>query len=234
MSKKSVIDGILKELSNFNIFESLSLSAIKDLCEGCEVIVNDHRESIYSEGDIAHSFGIILSGAYKLTRLSPLGEEVILHFCVPGDAIAVFIMAQEKPVYPISVVAMGPSRFLKIPRNTYLKRWKEKPDVIFKVQSLLSTRFGSIHAQKVLAKAPLKTKIAFLLIDILNKSEQNSTILPLPLTRKEIADSLGVTTESVIRVMSEWSKTGFIETIDTNIKILRMDELIKEMSYSPT
>jgi CRP-like cAMP-binding protein len=49
------------------------------------------------------------------------------------------------------------------------------------------------------------------------------------MTRKEIANSLGASAESVIRIMSEWSKRGLIETHDQHIKLLQVNKIIEEM-----
>ena len=56
--------------------------------------------------------------------------------------------------------------------------------------------------------------------------------LPLPITRKEIAEACGASVESVIRVMSDWSKQGFINTQDAHIEILRMDKILEILSRS--
>lgn len=232
MDKSAVLKGVLSELHNFKIFEGLSDQEIENLCGAGEVVVSRHKQKLYSMGDVAESFGIVLSGAYKLSRLNPAGEDTIVHFCTPGDVIAAFIMPQDRPLYPVSSYAMGPSRFLKIPKGVYLEKWKTRPDVLFRMQSLLSSRFGSLQAQKTLTKAPLSVKIAHLLLDILNKCEDGETVLPLPLTRKEIADSLGASVESVIRIMSEWSKNGIIETHDQHIRVLKLDKIIEEMNYT--
>ena len=232
MIKNTALQGLLSELGNFKIFEGLTPFQIQDLCESGEIVLNKHRQVLYKMGDTAESFGIVLSGAYKLSRLSPSGDETIVHFCTPGDVIGAFIMPQPNPTYPVFSHAMGPSRFLKIPREVYLTKWKQQPEIIFKIQTLLSSRFGSLQAQKALLKAPLSAKIAHFLLDILNKCEEGESTLPLPLTRKEIADSLGASVESVIRIMSDWSKKGIIETHDQHIHVLKMDKLIEEMSFS--
>lgn len=220
----------MSELLNFKVFEGYSADQLLDLCTSGEIIVSKHKQLLYQMGQKADSFGIVLSGAYKLSRPNPNGEDTIVHFSTPGDIIAAFIMAQPSPIYPVSSYAMGPSRFLKIPREVFLQKWKSQTDLIFKIQGLLSTRIGSLQTQKTLLKAPLSAKIAFLLIDILNKYEGDESTLPLPLTRKEIADSLGASVESVIRIMSDWSKKGIIETQDQQIKVLKLDKIIEEMS----
>lgn len=77
----------------------------------------------------------------------------------------------------------------------------------------------------------MASKIAALLLQLVadESSADGELEVPLPLTRKEIADSLGVTVESVIRVMSDWTKQGYISTNDHHIKILQPEWLISQM-----
>ncbi len=58
------------------------------------------------------------------------------------------------------------------------------------------------------------------------ESKNEISVLPIPLTRQEIADSLGATVESVIRIMSSWSQQGIIRTMDRKIEILKMSSII--------
>lgn len=137
-------------------------------------------------------------------------------------------MAQPQPKYPVNAIAMGPSRFLKIPRQNYQLEWKNDSQLIQKIQNLLSHRMSFFQDQKVMTKAPLDQKIAALLINLFEKNTNSQEFeLPLPITRKELADSLGVASESVIRVMSEWSKQGLIQTNDNYITLLKPEKIIE-------
>ncbi|MCB0368426.1 MAG: cyclic nucleotide-binding domain-containing protein, partial [Bdellovibrionales bacterium] len=111
------LEASLSELLGFSIFEGLSKEQILELCQGGQILTSSHRDVLFPFGREAHFFGIVLSGAYKLTKPSPLGEDVIVHFSTPGDVLAAFIMTQPKPRFPVSAISMGPSRFLKIPKE---------------------------------------------------------------------------------------------------------------------
>lgn len=222
------LEALVPELNEFSVFSNLAKNQILDLCEGGEIIFSNHRDVIFKFGFAADYFGIVLSGAYKLSKPSPLGDDVIVHFSTPGDVIAAFIMAQAKPMYPVSATAMGPSRFLKLPRSIYIEKWKNQPELIFKIQNLLSTRMSLLQDQMVMLKAPLNQKVASLLLILLEKSPVEKGLeLPLPLTRKEIADTLGASVESVIRIMSEWSKLGIIQTNDQYIRVVKPEKVIE-------
>lgn len=222
------LQAALNELQTFPIFAGYSKEELLYLCEGGRIIVTEHRDSLFCAGDSAHSFGVVIYGAYKLCRPSPMGEDVIMHFSTSGDVVAAFIMGQPNPVYPISAISMGTSRYLKIPQQNYLERWAKKPELILRIQSLLYQRMTILQDQKAFTKAPLNQKVAALLMQLLDQNTREQGIfLPLPLTRKEIADSLGASVESVIRVMSDWSKQGYIQTVGQQIEICRPDRLIE-------
>lgn len=226
----TALEGAIAELMAFPLFHDLSRGSILELCRGGEIHTSRHREVLFRFSQEAGWFGIVLSGAYKLSRPSPGGEDTIVHFSTPGDVIAAFIMAQPRPLFPVSAIAMGPSRLLKIPRQAYITSWKQNPDLIFRIQNLLSSRMSLMQDQRVLVRAPLSLKVANLLINLLDKNPRDEGLeLPLPLTRKEIADNLGASVEAVIRVMSEWSKQGWIETNDQHIRVLRPDVLLNQL-----
>lgn len=228
MDHKKVINSAINELLGLSIFEGFERDFVEQACAGGTVVFTEHKETLFKFGESAQCFGIVLNGAYKLTRPSKSGEDAIMHFSTVGDVIGAFIMSHKAPCYPVNVIAMGPSRFLKIPREVYIEVWSRQPSIILKIQNILSLRMSQMQHQKSMLKAPLTCKIALLIIDLLHRHEEAEILtLPLPLTRREIADNVGSSVESVIRIMSKWSKEGVLETNDQQIKILNMQKLIE-------
>lgn len=222
------LEPVLPELMALPLFAAIPQSKLLELCTGASVQVNRHREVLFSAGDAALNFGVVLNGAYKLCRPSPMGEDVIMHFSTHGDIIAAGVMSKPGAAYPVSAISMGASRFLKIPKAQFLEAWTKDHELMLRVQSYISTRMVALQDQKIMGRAPLNQKIAALLMNLLEKNHgEEALTLPLPLTRKEIADTLGASVESVIRVMSEWSKLGLIQTTDQNIKVLRLAKIIE-------
>ena len=223
--------GLIPELQGFDIFKKFSVEEIEQLCADSSVVVTTHKKYLFKSGEEAKFFYLVLSGAYKLTKLTPLGEESILYFSTPGDAIAAFILTQQNPKYPLSSISMGPSRALKIPKKNYLEVWMRKPELLLTIQSLLSLRMANLQNQKALSRSSLQSKIATLLIDLIEKQPSTDCqTISLPLTRKEIADAVGSSVESIIRIMSEWSKKEFISTVDQQISIIQTDKIIQLMN----
>lgn len=231
-SSANSVEPFLAEIQHFPVFEGLSRDRIQRLLAGGMMQSSKHREILYRNGDEAHSFALVLRGAYKLIRNTARGDDVIMYFSSPGDVVAALIMPQPHAMYPVSVVSMGPSLIWKIPRKTYLDEWMKDPEVTIRLQNLLFNRMSLLQDEKTLNKSPLPRKVAFLLLQLMERySAEEEGILPIPLTRKEIADSLGSTVESVIRIMSDWSHQGILRTNDQYIEILqpsKVVELLKE------
>lgn len=232
MKSTPVNTGIIQELKAFPLFKNTNQKSLEDLCFSSDVILSRHRDTLFTANTKAEYFYIVLSGAYKLSRSSPSGEIIILHFCPPGDLMAAFIMSKESPTYPLTSTAIGPSRALRIPQKTYLKYWTQNIDLILHVQRLLTERMTTIHSQRALTKSPLSSKIASLLINLIDKQTtiHDNIQIPIPLTRKEIADSVGSSVESIIRIMSEWSKKGYISTSEQTITITNTAKIIEIMN----
>ena len=217
--------GVIPEIKSLSLFRAYTDSIIENLFADSSVRICEHRETLFELGDTAEAFYVVVSGAFKLSKPAAGGEDIIIHFSTPGDVIAAFIMAQPHPTSPLNAVAMGPSRAIEVPKINYTMSWHKETQLIFGIQKLISSRMGALQNQKALLKAPLQAKVASLLIQLAkwtdSPNENEQIEISIPLTRKEIANSLGSTVESIIRIMSEWSKQGFISTNDHYITILR-------------
>ena len=226
MSDNNNLLASLPEISQFPIFEGLSQQQVAQLCIESQIKVFGNRESLYQSGDDAVSFAIVISGALKLTKVTAGGDEVLIHFATAGDVIGALIMGNPNSKYPVDVKSMGLSRCLLIKKDVYLRNWMSHPQLILRIQSLLSSRVQKFQAIRAMQRLPLPVKIAGVLLDLAVKSKDNQHEINIPITKKELADHLGVTHESVIRVMSEWSKLGFIKVVNHHIFIVQPDKLI--------
>ena len=224
-------DNFFNELQGFELFSGLNSDYIKKLCRDVKITKTKHREKLFKEGEPVHSFAFVLSGAYKLTRPTVDGDDIIVHFSTPGDLIGVLLFNKTISEFPVSVVSLGVSQVALIPKSTYTEIWNNDLEIMKRMNTHVSSRMRRFHNEKVLIKSALQKKIANLLITLVDsydlESKAETSVLPIPLTRQEIADSLGATVESVIRIMSSWSQQGIIRTMDRQIEILKMSSIIE-------
>jgi CRP/FNR family transcriptional regulator len=57
------------------------------------------------------------------------------------------------------------------------------------------------------------------LADRVGRPEKDGIVVPVSLSRQEIADMVGTTQETAIRIMSRWGKDGIVVTTDAGFVI---------------
>jgi CRP/FNR family transcriptional regulator len=67
-------------------------------------------------------------------------------------------------------------------------------------------------------------RVAFILL-YFTKDIYNSRVFDLPVSRKEIADYIGMSTANVIRTMSDFKREGIIKVFGKTIEIVDIDKL---------
>jgi CRP/FNR family transcriptional regulator len=224
---------LTKILGAFPLFQGIEEGEWPALLEGHRFRNLPHHQTLYTAGENAETFSFVLTGAFKLVRPTPRGEDAIVYFATPGDVIGGLVMLKPAGTFPVSAIALGPSTVLVLPRSTYANGWARNAKVQLKLNSALYSRMSVLQEDKANAKLSLQKRIASFLLSLLSKQPAGSgKRLSIPLTRQEIADSVGSSVESVIRTMSEMSQNGLIHTEDKQIEILRADK-IAELLKNP-
>lgn len=218
---------LTKILKEYPLFRDLQEQQLAPLLEGHRFKNIRHHQALYKAGDAAESFSIVLTGAFKLVRSTPRGEDAIVYFATPGELIGGLVMLKAGS-YPVSAIALGASTALVLPKSTYTSAWVGNAGIQAKLNSALYSRMSVLQEDKANSKLSLQQRVASLLLSLLDKQpgDENSR-LPIPLTRQEIADSVGSSVESVIRCMSDLSQQGLIHTEDRQIEVLRADKIIE-------
>lgn len=211
--------------ANLPIFQNVEPSVYSLMIEGASWLEVKHREQLFNAEDVASHFAIVLSGGFKLVRPTVDGDSIIMQFASPGDMIGILLMNNQDSKYPVSAISMGQSTVFKIPRETYKKNWLGNTLIQTKLNSALATWVARMQADKGMVKSSLPEKIADLLLRLTNTHTGSSLEVPVLLTRQEIADSVGASVESVIRVMSEWSQSGVIRSHKHKLFIMMPEHL---------
>jgi CRP/FNR family transcriptional regulator len=93
----------------------------------------------------------------------------------------------------------------------------------------LLTRIAEINEKIIMQALDLRQKnligrVAYVLL-YFSKEIYNSRIFDLPVSRKEIADFIGMSTANVIRTMSEFKKEGIINIYGKTIEVADINKL---------
>lgn len=142
-------------------------------------------------------------------------------------------MMNPNPKYPVNASAMEDSGVIQISRRLYIDVWQSIPDVAQRVNMQIMGRMMEFHDDKIMATSPVPQKIArFLLRTVDSQASIHGSRISLRLTRKDIAERVGTTVETAIRVLSKWSQDGWIQIEDHHIDILNRAALEEMLSQN--
>ncbi|MDY6800306.1 MAG: Crp/Fnr family transcriptional regulator [Bacteroidota bacterium] len=183
-------------------------------------------ENIYIEGDPVHSFLYLQNGLVKLFKTESNHKEHIISIAKPKDFIGLLsIFSNQDHVYSISAVEDSIICFIDLDiiksfiQNNgdfaldFLKKISKLSDSIIKTRVDINTR-------------QLRGRIAYMLL-FFAQNIYNAKKFNLPISRKEIADLIDMSTENVIRALSEFRKDGLIQIEGKNIVINDIERLQK-------
>jgi CRP/FNR family transcriptional regulator len=182
-------------------------------------------EYLYFEGDLVENMYEVRSGVLRLTRLLEDGRRQVIAFGYAGDLVGfpsegshhadcdVLMDARLRPIH-VSNIESG---------NT-------NPDLhSYLVQAALMEIAAMQDHFMMLGRKSAQEKVASFLTTLAQRVGQvngGTTYVNLPMSRADIADFLGLTTETVSRTLTQLRKTGLISIHQIHtVTILRPDAL---------
>jgi CRP/FNR family transcriptional regulator len=206
------------------VFEYLDDKSIEDLCRNKEEQFYRKGEVINHEGEKISTFKYLKSGLVKLYRRTPTGEEQIITITRPFEFVSnMSIFSEEKYQYSVSaledsVVCIVKLEFIK---ELFLRNGSFAMGLLTKISSINDK---IINQTLDIRQKNLVGRVAYVLIYFM-KEIYRSRVYDLPVSRKEIADYIGMSTANVIRTMSDFKKEGVIRIYGKTIEIVDLDKL---------
>ncbi len=182
--------------------------------------------TLLTEGEPASRFAIITEGAVKIYKLMLDGRRQITGFLFAGDLLGLTFA----PDYSYSADALTEVRLCLMPRSQFERLLDQHPAMARHFLALASTELAAAQTQMVLlGRKCADEKIASFILMLSDREyerDRNGAVVALPMTRTDIADYLGLTTETVSRTFTRLKNSGWI-ALETpgSITILDHDAL---------
>lgn len=185
-------------------------------------------ETLFSEGDEATGFYLLVEGHLKLCRVSPDGREKVLHFVRPGETFAEAAFFGDGR-YPAESRALEAGEALFLPRQGFMNLMEKNPQFALNLVVSLSLSLRRFARQiEELTFADVASRLAsFLVKRAAEKSTSYNgiTYLELGIKKGELAAQLGTANETVSRTFRKLKEEGVIELEGRKVTILQMDRL---------
>lgn len=179
---------------------------LKDLFRGQPAELFSAGEALVREGDQAGQIFDLLEGVLRVYKILPDGRRAIMGFVYPGDVLGVSF--QRRSLFTVEAVTAVKVR--RFSRGRFLSLVNQSPDLQSQLFALLCDQMSAAHDQMLLLghKSAEERVVSFLLA-VHGKCGKTAEI-DLPMSRLDMADYLGLTIETVSRMMTGLARRGLI------------------------
>ena len=181
-----------------------------------ETISVSGGQALFHEGDPNHYVFNVVSGAVKLYRLLPDGRRQITGFLFQGD----FLGLGGRDVSKFTAEALVPLQACRFKRGDFDQLLNALPALEHRLVALAGDELMAAQEQIVLlGRKTAKERLASFLVRLGERQHQlgaEAHHVHLPMTRLDIADYLGLTIETVSRVMTQLKTSGLIRLLPGN------------------
>ena len=182
------------------------------------------NETIFHDGDEAANCYKVISGAVRLCKHMADGRRQIADFLLAGD----FFGFMQFGNYKFTAEAVGDVVLMCYPQRQVARLSSSMPNLRGRLLTLLSQRLLGMQDHLVmLGRKTAKERVASFLLHIAERSDaEEDSPFELPMSRQDIADYLGLTIETVCRMLTELKRARIIATPSiSEIVLTDMDDL---------
>ena len=181
------------------------------------------EQSAFHEGDPAKRVFMVTQGALKLYTLLADGRRQITGFMFPGDFLGISVDEE----YAFTVEALEDTELWWFSRGAFDRFVSENPKVERELYRLAAHELAEAQRQMVLlGRKAAAERLASFFLALLQRVERASgqleTAFNLPMSRIDIADYLGLTKETVSRMLAHLRGQGLIRLQSQNrVEVLK-------------
>jgi CRP-like cAMP-binding protein len=172
-------------------------------------------EMLFGEGDPSDHLYTVITGRVKVFKMTARGTDVILEIFGAGDPVGA-VAVYELRAYPASAMALEATACLLIPRQAFFLLLETHPTMVRGLLVGLTHRLVELTNRLAeLSGGRVEARLARFFLKLagdMGQPRQDGTFIPLALSRQELADMIGTTIETSIRIMSRWGKQEILRT----------------------
>lgn len=196
-----------------------------------EVFNYSKKQFIYKEGQRPRGVYFVLAGKVKIYKTNDEGKELITNIYADGDYFG-YTPILEESNYKECAQVLEDAKIMLIPRDDFMQ--------LMSTDLGIAKTFIKIITQNILEKEDsllnlayntLRKKVAFGLVQLLEKYKlENENKPQLNLSRENMAQTIGIATESLIRTLGDFKEEKLID-IQVGKVIILDEKKLRNLPY---
>ena len=211
----------LELMRQIDLIKSIELEEIVSyLSEGsCKITQYGKNNIVHFVGEVCSKLEIILSGKVVIERIDESGNLMTIAGFYGGDVLGGNLMFSKNPYYPMTVTAKDATLILEINKTRLFELFSDNHDFLKSYLEYVSdhTVILGDRIKHYVNRTIRESIISYLDYE---RKKQNSNIIKLSMTKKALAERIGVQRTSLSRELAKMREDGLIEFTPVSISLL--------------
>jgi CRP/FNR family transcriptional regulator, nitrogen fixation regulation protein len=177
---------------------------------------HQRNKMIFIEGDPTEYFFLLVDGVVRTCRSFNDGSRSIVCFHISGELFGF----NGEPTHSLSAEAATNTTMVPLKRSSVLAMAARDPRIAKFLLANTTKELRRLQEHAVLISRNAQCRVATFLIDLSVRTGKTQC-LDLLISHQDIADHLGLTIETVSRVITEFERSGFLARAANRTLILK-------------
>ena len=187
--------------------------------ESCKITQYGTNTLLHFVGEVCSKLEIILSGKVVIERIDESGNLMTIAEFYGGDVLGGNLMFSKNPYYPMTVTSKDATLILEINKNRLFSLFSDNHEFLKSYLEYVSdhTVILGDRIKHYVNRTIRESILSYLDYEC---KKQNSDIIKLNLTKKALAERIGVQRTSLSRELAKMREDGLIEFTPVSISLL--------------
>lgn len=213
------------------LFEGLTESERSNLRRSAVTHTYKKKDIIFRDGGIPTGIYYVNAGIVKKYKETPKGKEQIFHLCSEGELLGYHALLGEDR-YPESAAAIEKSEITFIPKENFRHVLKGSPKLANRLLKALGQEFTLfINNMTNFATKTVRERVAYNLLILEEKFKRPTDehdAREIVMSRTDLANMVGTAKETLVRLLQEYKRAGWIDSTGKAIRIINRKEILRE------
>ncbi|MGF3023297.1 Crp/Fnr family transcriptional regulator [Methylobacterium aquaticum] len=203
----------------------LAVPELRELEALSQHLTLDKGQALFRQDEPGDAVYNVIEGSLRLTRLLPDGRRHIMGFALPGDFLGLALAER----HAVSAEALGPVLTCRFGREDFAALLEAKPHLLRSLHARTGAELMLAQDQMLLlGRRTAEEKVVAFLLGLRNRyarTGRSSVTVELPMGRQDMADHLGLTIETVSRMLTRLDRAHLILIVPGGVRLLDVERL---------
>lgn len=208
------------DLSQVQLFSALSAEQLQTVLRSMMRVRLMPPDILFSQGQPAERFYLVVEGGIDLFRLSEKGDEKVIDIIRPGQTFAEAVMFMAGHAYPVSARAELPSELLSFENRTFRRLLEDSPETCMRLLATMSRRLHHLVMEiDNLSLRDATHRLVQYLLQEVPEQQAGALSVKLDMPKHVLASRLSIQPETLSRILARMRAQELLAVSGSRIEL---------------